>query len=55
MRSYEFDEGYNAFGPEGGEWDNPYPDDSEEYSLWANGYEKAKQEYLNDAFDIEEE
>lgn len=53
--SYEFDEGYNHFGPMSLEADCPYPDNTDEQSLWLNGYHKAENEYLNDAFGIEEE
>lgn len=46
--SYEFDEGYDWFGPDTSMADCPYPENTEEESLWCNGYWKAQMEYQED-------
>lgn len=53
MRSYEFDEGYNAFIKSEGICINPYPLDSEEFDLWEEGYLAAEISWLEASSEIE--
>lgn len=53
MRSYEFDEGYNAFIMGKGMWTNPYLVGSEEFDLWEEGYFTAESAYIEASLEIE--
>ncbi len=52
MRSYEFDEGYNAFVRGKNEADCPYEWETPEYYLWMDGYHSARDEWIDSSVDV---